>query len=507
MNTRNVLDWLDETAQRRPAAPAFRSQDQEVNYGELQKRSRQIGSFLAGKIPSQQGVLVFMEKGPLCLCAMMGIVRAGCFYTPIDPAMPKERMILILSVLQPACIVSSVKYADKARELAAAGPLESTYGQEIQIPVFTVEEMPGEICEDALAAIRKKHLDHDLLYVLFTSGSTGLPKGVAITHRSVIDFIDWTTSALPVDEDCVFGNQAPLYFDNSVLDIYTSIRIGACVDFIPASLFSFPGKLVRYMLEQGINTVFWVPSALANLADSKALDQAVPALRNIFFCGEVMHCSTLNMWKRYLPDAVYVNMYGPTEITDVCAYYSIDREFADTDHLPIGYPCSNSWVGLIDGEICVGGTCLSPGYYNAPERTAEVFVQNPLRPQIREIIYKTGDLGEYNDRGELMFLGRRDSQIKRKGYRIELGEVETALCSIPEVHKGCVLFDAARDQIVSLYTGEITEREVGRYLKKKLPKYMMPDVYVHADSLPETGNGKMDRVRIRQGWEHEHPLA
>ena len=501
MNTRNVLDWLDDTAARRPEATAFRSQDQEVSYIELQRRSRQIGSFLAERVSLQQGVLVFMEKGPLCLCAMMGIVRAGCFYTPLDPVMPKERMKLILSVLQPVCIVSSAKYLEKARELASEG------GQGKEIPVFAVEEMPEAICEDALAAVRNNHLDNDLLYVLFTSGSTGLPKGVAITHRSVIDFIDWTSSTLPVDEDCIFGNQAPLYFDNSVLDIYTSIRIGACVDFIPPQLFSFPGKLVRYMQEHEVNTVFWVPSALANLADSNALDQAVPALRNIFFCGEVMHCSTLNTWKRYLPDAAYVNMYGPTEITDVCAYYIIDREFEDTDHLPIGFPCCNSWVGLIDGEICVGGTCLSPGYYNAPERTAEVFVQNPLRPQIREIIYRTGDLGEYNDRGELMFLGRRDSQIKRKGYRIELGEIEAALCSIPEVHKGCVLFDAPGEQIVAFYTGGITDREVGRYLKKKLPKYMMPDVYVHADSLPETGNGKMDRVQIRQEWEHEHSLA
>ena len=502
MNTRNVLDWLDDTALRRPEAPAFRCQDQEVNYGQLQKRSLEIGSFLATQIPVQRGVLVFMEKGPACLCAMMGIVRAGCFYTPIDPAMPRERMKLILSVLRPACIVSSAKYLEKALELS-----KDTGSLADEIPVFSVEEMPETVCGNTLDEIRKKHLDNDLLYVLFTSGSTGLPKGVAITHRSVIDFIDWTTSALPVDEECIFGNQAPLYFDNSVLDIYTSIRIGACVDFIPAQLFSFPGKLVRYMQEHGVNTVFWVPSALANLADSKALDQAVPALRNIFFCGEVMHCSTLNTWKKYLPDAVYVNMYGPTEITDVCAYYVIDREFEDTDQLPIGRPCANSWVGLIDGEICVGGTCLSPGYYNAPEKTAEVFVQNPLRPQIREIIYKTGDLGEYNDRGELMFLGRKDSQIKRKGYRIELGEIETALCSIPEVHKGCVLYDAKEEQIAAFYTGEITDREAGRYLKKKLPKYMLPDVYIHAEYLPETGNGKMDRVRIRQEWEHEHSLA
>ena len=491
--TRNVLEWLEATAARKPDAPAFRNQDSEVTYARLCARSKEIGTFLAQQTGRQQGVLVFMEKGPACLCAMMGIVQAGCFYTPIDPAMPMERMQLIVSVLQPACILCSGKYKEKAAELSDG-------------PVFVAEEIPAECDEALLQKLRGVHLDNDLLYVLFTSGSTGLPKGVAITHRSVVDFIDWTSSTLPVDEDCVFGNQAPLYFDNSVLDIYTSIRIGACVDFIPPQLFSFPGKLVSYMKEHGINTVFWVPSALANLSSSGALENQVPDLRNIFFCGEVMHCSTLNEWKRHLPEAHYVNMYGPTEITDVCAYYIIDREFEDTDSLPIGFACSNSWVGLIDGEICVGGTCLSPGYYNAPEKTAEVFVQNPLRPQIREIIYRTGDLGEYNDRGELMFLGRKDSQIKRRGYRIELGEIETALCSIPEVHKGCCLFDSGSEDIVGFYTGDIDEKSINRILKKKLPKYMLPDIYVHKDSLPETGNGKMDRVRIRQEWNHEHSV-
>lgn len=490
--TRNVLSWLDASAERRPDAPAFISQDKVVTYAQLNARSKEIGSFLLQKTERQSGILLFMEKGPDCLCAMMGVVRAGCFYTPVDPVMPKERMSLIVSVLQPAAVICSSKYRAAAEEL-------------VDVPVYVQEEIPQESDEAALTEQLTKHIDNDLLYVLFTSGSTGLPKGVAITHRSVIDFIDWTTTVLPVDENCIFGNQAPLYFDNSVLDIYTSIRVGACVDFIPPSLFSFAGKLVRYMSEHRINTLFWVPSALAKLASSGVLDEdpaeTLPEMRNVFFCGEVMHCSTLNILKKTWPAAAYVNMYGPTEITDVCAYYIIDRDFADDESLPIGYPCANTRIYLIDGEICIGGTCLSPGYYNAPDRTAEVFIQNPLRTQIREIIYKTGDLGEYNERGELMFLGRKDSQIKKHGYRIELGEIETALCSIEGIRKGCCLFDAASENILCFYTGELSEKDVNRALKKKLPKYMLPDSYIHAEELPETGNGKMDRVRIRKDWQ------
>ena len=492
--TRNVLDWLDESSEKYPEKIAFEDQNSQITYKELCDASKGIGTFILEKVGRQKGVLLLIDKGPSCICTMMGVARGGCFYTPLDPTMPKERMKLIESVLKPACLICSEKYKDMAAELTDA-------------PVFVQEEIGQSFDAEILEKEKNEHLDNDLLYVLFTSGSTGLPKGVAITHRSVIDFIDWTSSTLPVDETCVFGNQAPLYFDNSVLDIYTSIRIGAKVNFIPASLFSFPGKLVKYMQEKEINTVFWVPSALAKVATSGILDENVPQLKNIFFCGEVMHCSVLNEWKSKLPEACYVNMYGPTEITDVCAYYIIDREFSDTDSLPIGYPCKNTWMGLIDGEICVGGTCLSPGYYNAPEKTAEVFVQNPLRPEIREIIYKTGDLGEYNERGEMMFLGRKDSQIKLHGYRIELGEIETAVVSNPLVSKGCCLFDAEKEQILCFYTGTVEEKELKKALKVKLPKYMLPDVFVHAKTLPETGNGKMDRVKIKKDWENGNTIA
>ena len=182
----------------------------------------------------------------------------------------------------------------------------------------------------------------------------------------------------------------------------------------------------------------------------------------------------------------------------MCAWYRVDRDFADTDSLPIGFPCANTRILLLGGEICVTGTCLARGYYNAPEKTAAAFVPNPLRPQIAETIYKTGDLGAYNDRGELLFLGRRDSQIKRSGYRIELGEIECALNAAQGVDQGCCWYDAAREKICAAYTGIADPKAVKAALKAALPRYMLPDTLTLRPALPHTPSGKIDRQALRQ---------
>lgn len=489
--TRNVLAWLEQAARRRPEAIAFEAANSALSYGALLLLSRQIGSAVSGVIQPQSPVLIYMDKGPQAIAAMLGAVYAGCFYTPIDPGMPRARLERIVSVLSPRLVIAQRKYVDCA---AAVCP---------QARLLCADEVPQAVDEDALARIRREMIDTDLLYVLFTSGSTGVPKGVAIRHRSVLDFVRWACGALGITEDCRFGNQAPLYFDNSILDIYCAMRMGGCVHFIPQKHFTFPATMAAYLAAHDINTLFWVPSALTAVAATGIMPEG---LRNVFFCGEVMPCKTLNIWKRALPEASYVNMYGPTEITDVCAYFPVTRDFADTDALPIGFPCENTRIHLIDGEICVAGTGLSPGYYGAPESTRAAFVQNPLRTDIAETIYKTGDLGTYNEHGELMFLGRRDSQIKRSGYRIELGEIECALCAQPEVSGGCCLYDAAQEKILCFYAGALDEKQLLRRLKETVPKYMLPDVICRKAQLPETGNGKLDRVALKREWEREHPV-
>ena len=493
MSVRNVLDWLEEAARLAPGNIAFDAPGKAMTWEQVWQTAQETGSLLATKTKAQQPVLILMDKSPDCLCAMLGAVCAGCFYTPLDSSMPRARIQMIADTLRPAVILYEEHYEEVAHGIAEDARL------------CRYDAIPHSVDTALLRERRAMHIDADLLYVLFTSGSTGVPKGVSITHRSVIDLVEWACDALRIPESARFGSQAPFYFDNSVLDIYCVMHMRGSLHMIPRMDFLFPARLVQRLAHERIDTVFWVPSALTALAGADVLvPGCLPALRRVFFCGEVMPCATLNRWRFALPDADYVNMYGPTEITDVCTWYRVDRTFADTDSLPIGFPCANTRIMLIDGEICVSGTCLSPGYYNASEKTAAVFVPNPLRPQIPELMYRTGDLGAYNDRGELMFLGRRDSQIKHSGYRIELGEIECALSAAEGVSLACCYYDGAR--IVAAYTGAADERELKKRLRESLPKYMLPELLLHRKELPRTGSGKVDRLTLRQEVEHEHPL-
>jgi len=363
-----------------------------------------------------------------------------------------------------------------------------------------------ELWTDVMRHVARR-IDADPCYVIFTSGSTGEPKGVTIGHRSVIDYIDWAIGCYAVDASEVIASQSPLFFDNSTLDLYLSFATGAALDLVPEELFAFPLRLLEYLDERRITTLFWVPSVLIGIANAGVLDECQPRhLRKLLFAGEVMPVKQLNQLIEKLPGRLFSNLYGPTEITVDCTYFSL-REPYPGPSLPIGYACRNSDLLVIDeqgratatdqpGELLVRGSSLALGYWNDMERTTQVFVQNPLHERYRDPCYRTGDLVRRDQNGCIFFLGRRDHQIKLMGYRIELGEIEAAALALPKVSNGCALFDRERQRIVLVVQASADALELRRELARALPKYMVPaEVRVMA-ALPMTPNGKIDRQRL-----------
>lgn len=499
---RNVLEYLEMTAPRVPEKVAIGAPEGSLSYGELLRQAKSVGSFLHGTGLYGKSVVVFMHKSPQTIAAFLGAIYAGCYYVPLDEEMPAHRIGLIFDTLRPEAVI----YDETTRKALNALPYSGA-----SYLYREISETP--VAEDALAAIREKQLDTDPIYIVFTSGSTGVPKGVVGCHRAVIDYIENLCPVLQPDETSVFGNQTPLYFDAFLKEVFPAFRYGGTVWLIPRQLFMFPVKLVEFLNEYRINTVCWVVSALTMISSFGTFRKVKPKyLRTVAFASEVFPMKQFALWREALPEARFINFYGPTECTGVCCYYVVDREFGMDEKLPIGRPFRNTGILLLDendrepapgeqGEICVRGTCLTLGYYRNPEKTAEVFVQNPLNHLYPETIYRTGDIGRYNGRGELEFLSRKDYQIKHMGHRIELGEIEVVAQQCENVNTAGCLFDGEKKKIVLYYTGACTPAELTAYLKDKLPRYMIPNLVRQLDGMPYTPNGKLDRKTLKAMYE------
>ncbi len=495
----NVLEYLEQTVPQVPEKIAFSNGTEDLTFRQVYDQARSVGSTLLSLGADHESVVVFMEKHPNTVAAFFGVVYAGCFYVPVDAEMPRFRVELILQQLKPRFILCDGKTEALARELKGEARLLSSG-----------EAAFGPIDQKGLDAVREAALDTDPIYIVFTSGSTGIPKGVAACHRSVLDYIEQLSQVLRFDRDTVFGNQTPLYFDACLKELYPTLKFGATTYLIPKSLFMFPVKLVEYLNEHKINTICWVVSALTMISGFKTLDKHVPEhLRTIAFGSEMFPIAQLRLWRKALPRARFVNLYGPTEATGMSCWFEVDREFADDEILPVGRPFRNTGVLLLDehdraaapgevGEICLKGTCLTLGYYGDFERTAQAFVQNPLNDKYPELIYRTGDLGRYNDRGELVFLTRKDNQIKHMGHRIELGEVEAAACMDEDVRAACCLYDKEKKRLILCYEGRPEPGEMVARLRAKLPPYMAPNAVHRVDALPRTPNGKLDRRTLME---------
>lgn len=496
----NVTYWLDRTASLYPTKIGFSDKNRRLSFDEMKTEALNIAAFLVRSNMFKKPVAVFMDKSVEELIVFLGVAYSGNFYSPIDVQMPRNRRDKILDVFQPEVIITKREYAGQIEDCAA------------NIKIVCIEDIYFiEQNAEIVYRQRDRCCDTDLLYVLFTSGSTGTPKGVTICHQSVIDYIEWVEKEFQIDSTVVFGNQAPFYFDNSILDIYTTIKTGAEMNIIPQELFSWPIKLLQYLKIQKINTIFWVPSAMILVSKLKALSKVElkDQIKNILFCGEVMPNKHLNEWRKYLPDAVYANLYGPTEITDVCVFYRVDREFTDEEPLPIGRALPNTDILVLTednreasqdevGELCVRGTSLSKGYYNNPEKTRQGFVQNPLNDKYIELIYRTGDLVKKNSYGEIEYLGRKDFQIKHMGHRIELGEIETAISSVEQVTQACCVYDKEKEKIVVFTENQMELSELNRELEKLIPEYMLPNRLIYVEQMPLNMNGKIDRRGLQE---------
>ena len=373
---RNVLEYLESSAQRFPDKIAVQDESSCCTYHEFLEKAKAIGTYLATKNVRNRPIAVLIDRNIESIVMFMGIVYSGNFYVPIDRTLPAKRIQTIFTTLDPAAVLALRSH-------------EQVFSGEYTVDMY--EDMIECTPDDGkLSEIRQTAVDTDPLYSIFTSGSTGVPKGVLISHRGVIDLVEAFDKAFKFCENDIFGNQAPFDFDVSTKDIYNALRHGATIDVIPQKLFSFPVKLIEHLNERKVTVAIWAVSALCIIANLRAMKKTKPeTLRQVMFSGEVLPIKVLNYWQDNLPDITYVNLYGPTEITCNCTYFPVNRRFELTEALPIGKAFDNTEVFLLDdndelpekgkpGELCVRGSCLALGYYNSPEKTAEVFVQNPL---------------------------------------------------------------------------------------------------------------------------------
>ena len=495
---RNILEYLEETVRKYPDKTAFANESMGMTFQEVSDASRSIGTCQLKKGYQKEPVVIYMKKHPHMIAAFWGAVYSGCFYVPMDEEMPAFRIDLIFRNLKPRAVICDETTREQMKEF-----------RDFDGEVLLYDEIAGESADPGLlGAVREAAIDTDPIYIVFTSGSTGVPKGVAACHRSVIDYVENLTEVLQISEKSVLANQAPLYFDACLKELFSSLKCGATTYLTPRSLFMFPVKLVEFLNEYKINTVCWVVSALTMISSTKTFDKIIPKyLHTVSFGSEVFPIRQFRLWKEALPDACFINLYGPTEATGMSCYYEVDRDFEEGEPIPIGRPFKNTEILLLDennraprpgdpGEICIRGTALTLGYYGDHEKTDEVFVQNPLNPYYHERIYRTGDIGMRNERGELVFLSRKDHQIKHMGHRIELGEIEVHVNRLEGVRSACCIYDKEKEKITLFYTGDAQTKELVVSLRKTLPRYMAPNLVYALEEMPLTANGKIDRVKL-----------
>ena len=503
----NVLEYFENGALvLAPKKGAIIDEGINYTFSEVEFHAKNYAALILSHVDVlNTPIAVFLPKSAQTIFANLGIVYSGNCYANLDVKSPLERLKVILNNLGAVLIITSNQFAPTL--LAIGVPAQQ---------LLIVEQSISEIAKWDESVLRRRRgfiIDTDPLCIIHTSGSTGIPKGVALSHRSTIDFMDWAFEGLGLDGDAVIGSLSPFYFDIYTLELYLSLAKASTFVIIPEKLASFPIRLLEFLAEKSVSLIFWVPTIMVNIANQDLLGKlTLPAMRKVLFAGEVFPTKYLNYWRRHLTKAMFVNLYGPIEVTVDCTYFIVDRDMADDEKLPIGFPCRNSDVLIINtegrladleehGELCVRGTSLALGYWNNPERTAQSFVQNPLQSHYPEVIYRTGDTVYRNLRGEIMFVGRKDYQIKHLGYRIELGEIEHACLQIIGIKQACIVYVEEAKEIVLYFESDhdIATSQIRRELLASLPKYMLPTICERVDHMPMNPNGKIDRMLLLSG--------
>ncbi|EAI1647465.1 amino acid adenylation domain-containing protein [Campylobacter coli] len=500
--TTHIYDFLEKSlikfSEKTAFVEPFAKERKEITYKDFDLFSKKLASEILKTLkndnPTQAPVLIILPKGIDCLISFFGVALSGNFYTLLDEKSPKERVEKVIEVLKPKLFITS-------KDLKFNLDLPTLYTQDFES--FNIDE-------SLIKNAKEKHIDANLLYVLFTSGSTGIPKGVSIAHKSVIDYAFHFCEAFEVDENEIIANQAPLYVDASLPDILATIKPSATLHLIPNHLFAFPNKILDYLEQEKITMIFWKPTVLIYFIKDQDNLKNYPLknLNKILIGGEIMPIKQLNIWRKHLPNALFANCYGPTEITDVCCYYILDREFSENEILPIGKAYKNTELLVFDenmnfispkqigvkGELFVRGTSLSLGYYNDKEKTKQAFIQNPLHDNYLDLLYKTGDIVSYNEFGELLCYGRNDNRIKFMGHRIELGEIESVINSHSKIILCACIF---KEKIICFYESD-EELDFKAFLKDKLPSYMIPKHFIKIEKFKLNQNSKIDRKALHE---------
>jgi amino acid adenylation domain-containing protein len=467
-----------------------------------------------------------MAKSVQAIVGIIGIYKAGCVYVPLDPAGPPERLLKIIQSCDCRLLLGGLR----ALDILAGGHRDDSRIKGISMgwiddgcapshsrirSAFTLGDANGYSAD----SLRSDNTGESPAHILFTSGSTGQPKGVVITHHNVISFIEWAVSYFGIDSTDRNSGHPPLHFDLSFLDIFCTFAAGAELHLVPPEFNVSPKKLTQFIRSRRLTQWFSVPSVLHFLAKFDSIDhEGIPSLKRVMWCGEVLPVPSLIHWMKHVPQAKYTNLYGPTETTIASSYYTVPRCPDATSSIPIGTACRGEKlmvlnddmqsVGLNEvGELCISGTGVSPGYWNNPEATRTAFVSKSHAPSAMDRIYKTGDLATVGADNLVYFLGRRDSQIKSRGYRIELGEIEAALSTIESLRESAVVAIADGDVeamticcAYSIQGAGCSPQSLRQMLSLTLPNYMLPVRWRLYDALPRNPSGKIDRKSLKDDF-------